>query len=69
MNETRRKVKPSKGPFDVTRKISLAPTATEKLQNAVQQFTAIEPIINAHVDRLKPHRRTAILGYRSACLE
>ncbi len=51
MNETRRKVKPSKGPFDVTRKISLAPTATEKLQKAVQQFTAIEPIINAHVDR------------------
>lgn len=51
MSETRRKVKHSKGPFDVTRKISLVPTAAEKLQDAVQQLTAIELIIDAHVDR------------------
>lgn len=51
MSETRKKVKPSKGPFDVTRKISLAPAPTEKLQDAVRRLTSIEPIIDTHVDR------------------
>lgn len=51
MSETGKKVKPSKGPFDVTRKISLAPAPTEKLQDAVGQLTSIEPIIDTHVDR------------------
>ncbi|HUW28635.1 MAG TPA: hypothetical protein VMV97_08490 [Sulfuriferula sp.] len=51
MRETRKKDKPSKGSFAVTRKIPLAPAAAEKLQNAIQQLTAIETIIDAHVDR------------------
>jgi len=50
MSETRKKDKSSKGPFDVTRKISLAPTAAEKLQNAIQQLTFIESILDAHLD-------------------
>jgi hypothetical protein len=40
----------SKGPFDVSRKIPLAPVADEKLQAALKQLTAIEPIINVHGD-------------------
>jgi hypothetical protein len=51
MSEMLKKAKADKGPFDVTRKIQLAPAATEKLQDAVQQLTAIETIIDAHVDR------------------
>ena len=51
MSETREKGKADKGPFDVSRKIPLAPVATEKLQDAVRQLTALDPILDAHIDR------------------
>ncbi|MFH1816355.1 MAG: hypothetical protein ABIK08_00065 [Pseudomonadota bacterium] len=51
MSETREKGKADKGPFDVSRRIPLAPVAAEKLQDAVRQLTALDPILDACVDR------------------
>lgn len=51
MIETREKGKADKGPFNVSRKIPLVPVAAEKLQNAVRQLTALDPILDAHIDR------------------
>lgn len=51
MSETRKKEKPDKKPFDVSRKIPLVPFAAEKLQDAVRQLTALDPILDAHIDR------------------
>lgn len=51
MIETREKGKADKGPFDVSRKIPLAPVAAEKLQDAVRQLAALDPILDAHIDR------------------
>ncbi|MHB1213965.1 MAG: hypothetical protein ACYCY9_03160 [Thiobacillus sp.] len=51
MSETRAKGKADKGPFDVSRKIPLAPAAAETLQNAVRQLTAVDSILDAHIDR------------------
>ncbi len=51
MSETREKGKADKGPFDVSRRVPLAPVAAEKLQDAVRQLTALDPILDAHIDR------------------
>lgn len=51
MSETREKGKVDKGPFDVSRRIPLAPGAAEKLQDAVRLLTALDPILDAHIDR------------------
>lgn len=40
-----------KGPFDVKRKIPLAPVNEAKLQDALEQLKAIEPIIDLRMDR------------------
>lgn len=51
MSDTRKKEKMDKGPFEVTRKIPLAPAAAEKLQDTVLELTAVDSIFDAHVDR------------------
>ncbi|WP_223248441.1 hypothetical protein [Sulfurirhabdus autotrophica] len=51
MNKTPKKMKPGKGPFDVTRKILLAPTAPERWHEAVTRLKTIEPIIDANIDQ------------------
>ncbi len=51
MSETRKKEKPDKKPFDVSRKIPLAPVAAEKLQDAVRQLAALDPLLDVRVDR------------------
>lgn len=51
MSETREKGKEDKGPFVVARNIPLAPVSAEKLQDAVRQLAALDPILDAHIDR------------------
>ncbi|MBZ0105461.1 MAG: hypothetical protein K8H84_07490 [Sulfuricella denitrificans] len=41
----------TRGAFDVNRKIALAPVATERLQEAARQLRAIEPVIDAQINR------------------
>ncbi|MGE5319451.1 MAG: hypothetical protein ACM3KD_04670 [Hyphomicrobiaceae bacterium] len=51
MSEALKREKPGGGAFDVTRNIPLAPIAAEKLQDAVRQLAALEPVLDAYVDR------------------
>lgn len=41
----------NKGPFDVDRTIPLQPVAADTLEAAVQKICALEPVIDAHIDR------------------
>jgi hypothetical protein len=57
----------NRGPFDVSRKIPLAPAAAEALHNAVRHLTAVDSILDAHVDRhgqLRISYDTSRLGIR-----
>lgn len=63
-SETQEKAKTGKGPFDVTRKILLAPAAAEKLKDAAQQLMAVEPIIDARVDQ----RGRLRISYDASCV-
>ncbi len=51
MSETQKIGTTGKGPFDVSRKIPLAPVVAEKLQEAVRQLAALNPLIDVRVDR------------------
>jgi len=51
MHQALKKEQADKGPFDVSRKIPLAPAAAEALQDAVRQLTAVDSILDAHIDR------------------
>lgn len=49
MSETH--AKNSKGPFDVDRSIPLRPVAADTLEEAIRKVSALEPVIDAYVDR------------------
>ena len=49
MNETGEKL--TKGPFDVNRTIPLFLVPAEKLQQAVEKISRLEPVIDVHADR------------------
>jgi len=51
MRQALEKEQLDKGPFDVTRRIPLAPAAAETLQNAVRQLNAVDSILDARIDR------------------
>ena len=40
-----------KGPFDVDRTIPLRPVTADKLEEAIRHMNALEPVIDAHIDR------------------
>lgn len=65
MSETQQKM--SKGAFEVNRTIPLLPVATGKLEATVRKIRAIEPVINAQVDRrgrLRVRYDASIIGIR-----
>jgi len=49
MSEAQAKM--SKGPFDVDRTIPLRPVAADKFEEAVRKICALEPVVDAHIDR------------------
>jgi hypothetical protein len=53
-----------KGPFDVKRKIPLAPTKPDKMKDAIDHLKAIEPIIDAKVDQ----RSNLHMAYDASCV-
>jgi hypothetical protein len=53
-----------KGPFDVKRKILLAPVNDEKLRDALEQLKAIEPVIDLRVDQ----RGNLRITYDASCV-
>lgn len=67
MRETRKKVKPGKGPFDVDRTIPLLPAAANALEEALLKMSAIEPVTDARVDhrgQLRIRYDASIVGIR-----